>query len=546
MASTADSTNIIAKWKDELKTLIITDFNPENTKEELGSGLYGEASIVNHNGVSYATKKIYNSLYSKDEFRKNFVQDCLLLSQLRHPCIVQFMGVQISDSYSPPVLITDLYPLSLATCLQRYPQIPEYSKYSILLETSVGISYLHQMTPPVVHGHICPNNILLTEGLHVKISDCIRFGASVSTPTNSPYQAPEGSKIEAGDVFSIGDTMLYVVLQKDLNPLEYKHHRNLENENEPVILTEVKRRERFLKELEETNQIKGLILSCLEEDPTERPTAGEITEELSKILEDKKPEYQNILEMFVALGQLSLIKDSVTSLKETVEAKEEEIEALKQQMEPLKLEIQAKEEDIAAEKEELEGYKQALLSKEGRIKAYETGLRAKEALIKAKDREIAAKKQVIATKESLLRSTNKRIEVLEQHVKASRKKGSITLHSLPHFIESKSGDSHSHQSSPDSVQGDSGLRPLKPYRGRSSPNSDGFKWSGITSKESDPRLAQILARQQQKLNENLERLQEGDSLAHPPLRKRSNTVDSTTPELRRILEKRKSFIEDDS
>ncbi len=572
MASNADVTNISAKWKEQLQSLIIPDFSADNVKEELGSGLYGETSVVSQNGVSYSTKKIHIGVFSKDEFRANFAQDCLTMSRLRHPHVAQFLGVQIGDSFTPPILISELYPLSLATCLQRYPEIPCHSKYSILLETTVGIEYLHRQSPTVIHGHLNPSNILLTEGLHVKIADALRFGLNISPPTNSPYQPPEETFVEASDVFSLGDIMLQIALQREPSPLQYKHHRNPDNKNEPVILSEMKRREGFLEEVEDTHKLKGLVVRCLEEEPTKRPSTGELAEELEKIVQEDKPEYSNILEMFVALGQLSLMKDSVTSLEETAMAKEEEIEALKEQMEPMKGDLGAKDDALAAMKEEMEGYKQALLSKEGRVKAHESGVRAKEALIKAKDREIAAKKQVIAAKEAHLKSASKRIAVLEQHVKSSAKKGS-TASFLPSPITSETKffsdrnqtSDRSLQSSPESASGrtsqEGGLKSATflPYRGTSAPmhaprRGDSLPRSATmkgSPSVTDPQLAKILARQHQKIDDDKECTHEkgekdsGSTQKAPVLRKRSKTVDiPESKELRKILEKRKSFVEE--
>lgn len=573
MASNADVTNISTEWKEQLKEFVVPDFSPDSVRERLGSGLYGESCVVTNKGVAYLTKKINISIFSKDEFRSNFAKDCLGLGRLHHPNVVHFLGVQIGDSFTPPVLISELHPLSLSTCIQRYPEIPTHSKYLILLETAVGVDYLHRLSPPVIHGHLSPNNILLTEGLHAKIADCMRFGLNISSPSNTPYQAPEATQVAARDVFSLGDIMLLVALQRDPSPLEYKHHRNPENKNEPFILSEIKRRENFLVEVEESHQLKGLILRCLDDEPSQRPPIEELIHELNKMVQELEPEYTNILEMFMALGQLSLMKDSVLSLEETVKAKEEEIEALKQQMEPLRVETEAKDEVMAAQKQEMEGYKQALQSKEGRIKAHETGVRAKEALIKAKDREIAAKKQVINTKESLLKSANKRIGVLEQHVKTSRKKGSTSLPPLPlpppalSPSEPKSMINRSLQSSPEnsdySAKPESGLRPVHPYRGTrgtTSPlHSQDIKLQRSNSLKSapsqaDPKLAKILARQQQKISENLDCIHEkkdddktASGMNKVPLRKRSKTLDSTGGlELKRILQKRKSVVEDDT
>lgn len=559
MASNADVTSIASKWKEQLKSLVMPEFATDSVAVSLGGGRYGETSMVTQNGASYLAKKIHISIFSKDEFRNVFVHDCLLLSQLRHPHVAQFLGVHIVDSFSPPVLVSEMYPLSLSTCLQKYPEIPTHSKYTVLLETAVGIDYLHGLSPPVVHGSLTPNNILLTEGLHVKIADCVRFGLNISPASNSPYQAPEGGRAKPGDLFSLGDIMLHIALQREPSPLEYKHHRNIENENEPVILSEIKRREFFLNEVEDTHLLKELILSCLEEEPSKRPPVKAIIQELNKIVKGQEPEHSNILEMFMALGQLSLVKDSVLSHEETVKAKEEEIEALKEQMEPLNADIAAKEAVVEAVKEEMAGYKQALQSKEGRIKAHEIGVRAKEALIKAKDREIAAKKQVLATREALLRSANKRIAVLEQHVKSSRKKGGNPI-PMVFPSEPRSQPLSPVNSTPTPSQGSPRAPIVHPYRGTKAsalPN-DGSRVQRQSSMQSeDPELANILARRQKKINSNMESIhekhedssnvrQEGDSSnVKPMLRKRSKTVDvPASTELKNILQRRKSFIED--
>ena len=543
MASTADSTHVIQQWKEDLKEIVFPELDRKSVKEEyLGSGLYGDTSIFRHNGVTYTAKKIHSRVFSTEDFRNKFSVGCLQLSTLRHPHVAQFLGVQITDSFAP-ILITEFYPLNFTICFQRYPDIPNYSRNLILLEVSLGLQYLHQLPIPVVHGHLCPNNILLTECLHVKISDSIRFDHT-STPSNAPYQPPEEGQVIAGDIFCLGDIILHIILQKEISPLEYKHHRNPENANEPVILKEIERRQKFLDEVEETHQLKTLVLRCLEEEPEERPITNKVSEQLRTYAEQNKPEYRNVLDMFIALGQLSLMKDTVSGLNDTVVAKDIEIEALKIQMEPHQLELQAKDEVITAQKKEVEGYKQVLQSKEGKIKAQETAVRAKEALIKAKDREIAAKKQILVAKEFLLNSTNKRVQVLEKHVKASRQ-NSGTQPLLPDAPrEYKRRDSNSMMLSPNAIGGQKGSKgpATLPRNSNGASIGDSFTLprTKSISNQTDPKLAKILARQHQKVDS-----EEGNQQQEPVvIRRRSKVVDHTTEELKNILMKRKSYLED--
>jgi len=550
MASTADSTSIIQQWKDNLEELVFPDFDPKLVKEEhLGSGFYGDTCSFLFNGVSYSAKKIYISVFSKDDFRQKFVSGCLQLSKLRHPHVSHFLGVHIVDAFTPPILFSELYPMSLRTCFQRYPEIPNFSKYQIMSEVSLGLDYLHHLPEPVVHGHLSPNNILLTEGLHVKLADAINFGIEISNPSNSPFQPPEESPMEAGDIFCLGDIILHILLQKEVSPLEYKHHRNPENANEPVILTEVKRRESFLNEVDDGHPLKELLLSCLNEDPEARPAIRSIADKLEMQLKEQKPEYENILDMFMALGQLALMKEKVDVMTSTMEAKEDEIEAIKQQMEPLKLEVQSKEEVVASLREEMEGYKIALKSKDGRVKAHETGLRAKDALIKAKDREIVAKKQVIGSKESLLKSASKRIEFLEKQVKSSRKGAPTSLASIAAEPRYRPEGNNSVQSSPDSTKSDGSMKPSKRWSGSFTTEGGAFVRPNSSfnkaNNQTDPKLAKILARQHKRLDEVDPENDTAEASDHPPVvMRRTRTMDSTTPELRKILEKRKSFSED--
>lgn len=572
MASTAESSSpgptTAEEWKDSLKDLLVDSGAGEDTREKLvTTGTYAEGSLVKLAGVTCVAKTIFTSIFATDNFRKHFSQKCLELSQLRHPHLVQLLGVQLSDGALPPVLLFEYQPLSLASCLQKYSHIPDHSSHTILLEVSLALRYLHEQKPPLFHGHLNANNVLLTEALHVKISDIVRFDAPVPSQPNAPYQSPEESPSEAGDIFNFGDLILHISLQREPSPLKDKQVPNVDVPDESITLSELQRREKFVGEMGENHPLRELAINCLQDEPSSRPSATIIAQDMEVVSAKHPREHQNILDLFAVLGQLTLTKETVASLNRALEAKQEEIEGLKEQIEPLRLELESKDQVLAAEKQEVEAYKQALSSKEGRIKAYETGLRAKEALAKAKDREIAAKKQDLAAKDNLLKAAHNRIEALEHRVAASKKK----MVYPPRFSQSPSpAPSSDSATSPKqtSVDDSSGviLRKNKGRLGRGNISSDGFMYQGFRLQRSrsmnqgdevgtgrDPVLAKIFARQQQKISdaENLDAIREkktGTSESEGQVDSdltKSQSSGEPTPELKRILDKRKSFLEDD-
>ena len=580
MASNADPTppvsSVLEEWTASLQELIIPSSSLEGTSEKLGSGSYTQTSVVKLSGVKCVSKTVHASVFAKDGFRTLFIDGCRKLGKLRHPNLVQFLGVQLSDAGTPPSLIFELLPLNLQSCLQKYPQFPKHEKYTLLLDVARGLQHLHNKVSPVVHGRICAKNVLLTSALQAKITDSIRFETQGMVTPNLPYQPPEGMESTSGDIFCFGDLILEVLLQKLPSPLEDKHHH--EDPGETTNLSEVQRRKRFFDSIGDgLDSIKDVAVKCLDDDSSVRPSSAALVEDLDKIVVASHPEFHNMLDMTMALGQLTLSKETIDSLNRTVQSKEVEIEALKQQIEPMQKELDAKDEVLDAQKQEVNAYKQALQSKEARIRAHESGNRAKEALIKAKDREIAAKKLDVAAKESLIRASHKRIQVLEQQVSAVKRGDGYPLSPASITSETKLPSTSSVASSdglcppPKITRDDSSdvvLRKNKGRKGRAVV-SDGFAYQNssfqrsksMNADEFDPALANILARQHQRIEEaeNLEAIQEqktqpsqnggkSKSSSPPPVRPkraRANSgVREPSPELQKILEKPKSPVED--
>ena len=87
----------------------------------------------------------------------HFEEECRLLAQMRHPNIVQFIGVYFEEGCRVPILIMEFLPTTLAKCIDRYGVLPEEISYTILHDVALGLYQIHSQTPPIVHRDLSAN-----------------------------------------------------------------------------------------------------------------------------------------------------------------------------------------------------------------------------------------------------------------------------------------------------------------------------------------------------------------------------------------------------
>ena len=200
--------------------------------EELESGAYGVVFQVTVNGLPCMAKRLHAILVkdiakeNQSNIEKRFRDECLLLSQLRHPNIVRFIGVCYLESNTDLTLVMEKLHTDVASFVRRHPNIPIPIKTSIALDVSYGLLYLHNHTPPIIHRDLTAPNVLLTIDVRAKIAD---LGVSkvlnnpllitkTTAPGNMYYMAPE-TKVEnpqygtSMDVFSLGHLLLHLAIQ---------------------------------------------------------------------------------------------------------------------------------------------------------------------------------------------------------------------------------------------------------------------------------------------------------------------------------------------
>ena len=281
--------------------LLIDGVTP--TGAVLGRGSYGQVLEVDWHGTICAAKNVHDILVdgvSSVESRKaisDFEREFQTWSQLRHPNVVQLLGVYFKKGSSAPILVLEKMDTTLSGYIERYSkeEFPILHKVSVLRQVVQALSYLHNQNPPLVHHDLSTNNILLCEwSFQAKITD---FGMtrpiSVAALTRRSsikgtlaFMAPEALREpprydEKLDVFSYGNVVIATLTHQWPTPDVPNRYEG----EQLVALNEFQRREQHVVELSasEKAQFLAIIQRSLDNRPKRRPTSSELVAEVKQI-----------------------------------------------------------------------------------------------------------------------------------------------------------------------------------------------------------------------------------------------------------------------
>ena len=288
-----------------LDHFILQDVLP--TEHQLGAGAYGRVFEVEYAGTSCAAKEIHPIFFrvaqrdELDRIKRNFLHECQIWSTLRHPNIVQFIGIYYpGNDDGLPVMVMEKMQCSLRSFVERFEgdKIQTFIKLSILHDVSMGLWYLHIRNPLVVHRDLTPNNILLGDHFEAKITDLgvakvMRDTDSGRQMTKAPgtphFMPPEALDDNPAygpslDVFSYGAVVLYVTTQEWPEPRAREKCNPVTGRRE--LVSEVERRQEYLDKMTESEigiEMRPLVISCLNDDPTGRPLITEISRSIKEL-----------------------------------------------------------------------------------------------------------------------------------------------------------------------------------------------------------------------------------------------------------------------
>ena len=304
--------------------------------DELGRGAYGRVYAVKYCQTVCAAKEIHSILVEgvgRVEMQRtieSFMKECRQCSTLRHPNVIQFLGVYYptaacgANRMRLPVMVMEMMADSLTSFVDKHKSIPIHIKYSIVHNVALGLCYLHNHDPPIVHRDLSPNNVLLTAHCVAKISDLgvakVITADSRKTMTKAPgtidFMPPEclddipiyGPPM---DVFSLAGIILHTFNQQWPRPSKNVKFDAMTRKR--IALSEVERRQQYLDMMiGEAEVLRPLVEECLDDDPSLRPPITAICERIhvskntytKETSQDVISLYQAVLQQQIEIKQL--------------------------------------------------------------------------------------------------------------------------------------------------------------------------------------------------------------------------------------------------
>ncbi|KAF7974086.1 hypothetical protein HWV62_13389 [Athelia sp. TMB] len=248
--------------------------------------------------MKVAVKHILSAPHDRAKTEERIRREVATWRYLDHPNITKFLGIAQIEPNRPPGLVSRyMYRNKFLDYISRHPEL----KREKAIEIALGLQYLHTRNPPVIHGDIKPDNILISDSGAAQLND---FGTSrildvqgftTKAMRNMRYTAPELLLLEEApedprptresDIFSLA--MLLLVLFNHRPNMEMQaslpyNHIRLVNDNgghEIKLLRRIHAGERPLRERYltiEDGKIWSIISMCWQPHPTHRPHISQV------------------------------------------------------------------------------------------------------------------------------------------------------------------------------------------------------------------------------------------------------------------------------
>ena len=296
--------------------------------QQLGHGSYGAVYKAKCDQLTCAAKILHSTILDPldpgaGKIMQRFEQECTFLGSIRHPHIVQYLGMTTDPESKLPVLLMELLDQNLTKMLKQSQQPLSYRiQVDICSDIAVAIAYLH--SNGIIHRDLSSNNVLIIADRRAKVTDfgmskLVDVASTITTthytlcPGTTPYMPPEAFRdqptyTQKMDCFSIGVIMIQVCTQLWPEPgprtkLVLFPDSPTGNTHMPVL--EPERRKNHIDLIDQAHPFLPTVMDCLSYNEIDRPSADELCERLENLKETAWSAKSNSKESMRAKSSLS-------------------------------------------------------------------------------------------------------------------------------------------------------------------------------------------------------------------------------------------------
>ena len=401
--------------------------------EELGVGSYGAVCKAMCDDLPCAAKILHRTLFQftapgTTSVMQKFEQECRLLSAIKHPHIVQYLGTYHDPESRLPVLLMELMDESLTRFLERSNKpLPYHTEVNLCHDIALALSYLH--SNGIVHRDLSSNNVLLIAGSRAKVTDfgmVKLYDVNRSTahltpltlcPGTTVYMSPEALReqpvyTDKLDSFSLGVLCVQIMTRQFPDPSN--RVTIIEDSRYPtgtieVPVPETQRRQSHIDLIDPAHPLLPVALNCLKDRDRERLSCHELCGRMFTL--KASPKYTESV-------QQSQVNTKPTQSTNR-ESKEREIQQ-SQQIRDLQQQLHTLHDQLHTHNDQLQGKDQENQQQWLQILGLRTLLTAKDEQLAGKDDQLAGKDEQLAGKDHQLQQKEEAIAAHQQEIQQLR------------------------------------------------------------------------------------------------------------------------------
>ena len=374
--------------------------------EELGVGSYGAVCKAMCDDLPCAAKILHPALFqftapgSTSAMRK-FDQECRLLSAIKHPHIVQYLGTYHDPESRLPVLLMELMDESLTPFLERsHKPLPYHTEVNLCHDIALALSYLH--SNGIVHRDLSSNNVLLIAGSRAKVTDfgmVKLYDVNHSTahltpltlcPGTTVFMPPEALRdqpvyTDKLDSFSFGVLCVQIMTRQFPDP---GNRFNIIEINDPrapsgivqVEVLEIERRQSHIDLIDPTHPLLPVALDCLKNRDRERPSCHELCGRMSTL--KASPKFTESVQQSQVNTKLTQSANRERQEREMQQSQQiqdlqQQLDSLSNQLQTQRYQLQEKERENQQQQKQLLELQNLLTTKDEQLRTQSDQLQGK-------------------------------------------------------------------------------------------------------------------------------------------------------------------------